>query len=121
MEQNKNENKRGFLKLVMGWPIEKKRIFSISVAIFLTVLVIGINYGVGLVWYEEKPVNVYADKENPINKLSEAFKKNLDIVQPTLDKAFSDKSVWVSTTTEELINEISSSTASTSTSLNVVR
>ena len=107
-----------FLDKVKNWPIEKKRIFSISVAILITVLVIGINYGVGRLWYEEKPENVYADKENPINKLAEEFQKNLDVVQPVLDKAFSDKSVWVSTTTEELINQISSS--SSSTTLNVV-
>ena len=108
------------LDKIKNWPIEKKRIFSISVAIFLTVLIIGINYGLGLIWNVEKSVNAYADKENPINKLAESFQKNLDIVQPVLDKAFSDKSIWVGTTTEELINELSSSTNSSSTTSNIV-
>ncbi len=64
-------------------------------------------------WHDDEPVNVYA--ENPINKLSEEFKKNLDIVQPVLDKAFEDiQSPTTTAAVEQFINSASSSGLSTS-------
>lgn len=103
------------LEKVKNWPIEKKRNFSIIVAVFLTLLVIGINYSVNIFWPDDKPVNVYEAQNNPINKLAESFKKNLDIVQPTIDKAFADmQSPSTTAATEQFIKSISSSSLSTS-------
>lgn len=110
-----------YLDEVKTWPIEKKRKFSIALAVFLTILIIGINYGVGLFWKEEKKESPFANKNNPIKELSESFKKNLEIIQPVVDRAFTDKTVWVGTTTEELLNQMSSTSASSSTSTNIVR
>lgn len=104
-----------YLDVVKKWPIEKKRNFSIIVAVFLTLLIIGINYSVNLVWHDDETVNTYAEKDNPINKLSEEFKKNLDIVQPALDKAFTDmQSPTTTAAAEKFINSMASSSLSTS-------
>src|SRR6187455_1265033 len=110
-----------YLDEIKKWPIEKKRNFSIIVAVFLTLLIVGLNYGVGLVWKEPVRESIFSGENNPINKLSESFKRNLEIIQPMLDKAFGTNSVLMSSTTKSLLEDMASTTSSSSTSSNVVR
>lgn len=102
-----------FFNKIRKWSIEKKRIFAISTALFITILVIFLNSIINTVWPDNsKKVNL-AGKNNPITSLQESFSKIFDEAQPILEKAFGSS-------TQQLIDQDISTSSSFSTTSNIV-
>lgn len=101
-----------FIKGIKSWPIEKKRIFSVSVALILTILIIVLNSGINLLWGDKKTNNI-SDKNNPVNTLSESFSKIFNDFQSVTKQ--------ISSSTTIIMDQINSTSSSLSTGTNVVR
>lgn len=94
--------------------MEKKRIFSISLAIFFTILILIFNYSLNLIWKEEKNnIRIY-DKNSPINTIQESFSKIFSNAKPVLEQVFS------SSTKDKIIDQINLASSSFSTISNIV-
>ena len=100
---------------IKKWPIEKKRIFSISVALFFTILIIILGFNVSSVWKDEA-TNTNLNKDNLINSIQKSISEIFDKAKPILDQAFSS-----STQKEEETGQINSISSSFSTTSNIVR
>ncbi|MFA5651852.1 MAG: hypothetical protein WC933_00615 [Candidatus Paceibacterota bacterium] len=98
-----------FLEKIKGWPIEKKRIFSILLAVFLTILIIVLNSGINLLWKDEAQNKVF-NKNSPINSIKESFSQIFGDVESIAKQ--------VSSSTAQLIDQIKSASSSFSTSSN---
>ena len=95
-----------WLKIIRKWPIEKKRIFSISVAVFLTILIIVLNSAINIIWKDDVPKNNYVQKE-AINSIKESFSDILNTAAPALEQVFGS--------TTEIIDQIKLASTSSST------
>jgi predicted PurR-regulated permease PerM len=102
-----------FLDKVKRWPMKKKRIFSISLAVFLTVLIIVLNSAINLIWKDEM-INKTTNKNNPIKLIQESFSKIFNVAKPALDQVFG------SSTGDKIIDQTNSASSSFSTTSNVV-
>ena len=109
-----------FLSEIKKWPIEKKRIFSISVAVFLTILIIILNSALNLIWKEEVPRNKLLDKNGPINTMQESFSKIFEEAKPALEQIFGTSTDSISGQGGEIVDQINTATTSFSTTSNVV-
>lgn len=117
MNQYKEKNGNFFTETLHGvrkWPLERKRVFSISVAIFLTILIIILNSVINLVWKDE-PKDIIYTKNNPVDTVQESLSKFFNEAKPILDQAFSSSSQY------KIIDQINSTSSSFSTTSNVVR
>jgi hypothetical protein len=102
-----------WLKKIKRWPIEKKRIFAFSGAIFFTILIIIFNSGINVLW-KDKTTNKYIDN-TPFNSIKESLSEIANETKPILEKAFN------STTSRIIIEQNTQSTSSSSTTPNVVK
>jgi predicted PurR-regulated permease PerM len=114
-----------WLNKIKRWPMRKKRIFALFLAIFLTILIIVFNSAMNILW-KDKTKN----SNNPVSSFKSAFSEIFNGANPILDKAFSsttqaelsdqlDKlSASLSSTSVDQINSTSSSSSTTS---NVVK
>lgn len=109
-----------FLSTIKKWPIEKKRIFSISVAIFLTILIIILNSALNLIWKEEVPRNKLLDKNSPINTMQESFSRIFEEAKPALEQIFGTSSDNIGEQGAEIVDQINTATTSFSTTSNIV-
>ena len=112
-----------WLNKIRKWPIEKKRIFSISVAVFLTIIIIILNYGLNLVWRDESN-NIVDTQNNPIDTIQDSLSKIVDQAKPILDQAFSSSTQEMTTQatqTDEIIDQINSTSSSFGTTSDVVQ
>ena len=100
-----------WLKKIKSWPIEKKRIFAFSVAVFLTILVIVFNSALNLIWKSEVS-NKVASQISPISTIEESFSELFSEASPVLSRAISSSS--------EIINQINSTTSSLTATTSVV-
>jgi len=96
---------------IRKWPIEKKRLLSLSLAIFFTVLIIVLNSGLNLIWKSNiKTVNY--EQEKAINAMQESFSQIFKTAQPAIERAISSST--------EIIDQINSASSSFSTTSSVV-
>ncbi len=100
-----------FLDQIKEWSVRKKKIFSITLAVFFTVLIIILNSGINLIWKDETQ-NRNSAANNPINSIEESFSKIFNQIKPVLDQTFSGS------TTEKIIDQINSASSSFSTTSN---
>ena len=100
-----------FLEKIKSWPIEKKRIFSILLAVFLTILIIVLNSGINLLWKDEVQNKVF-NKNSPVNSIKESFSQIFSDVGSVTEQ--------ISSSTAQLIDQIKSASSSFSTSSNIV-
>lgn len=105
------------LDRVKKWPVERKRIFSISLAVFLTILVIILNISINQIWKKDIPVTSYKQKE-AIKSLQESFSQIFEQIKPTLDQF--NSVVASSSNSNEIIDQINATTSSFSTTSNIV-
>lgn len=89
-----------FFKRIKSWSIEKKRFFSISCAIFLTIIIIILNAKVNTVWKKD---NI---KNNSVDNIQNSVLEIVNQAKPLFDQAMSS--------TTEIIDQ-SKGTSSTST------
>ena len=111
-----------WLNKIRKWPIKKKRIFSVSFAIFFTILIIILNYNINLTWKNEPNNHIY-DKNSPISTIQESLSKIFDQAKPALDQIFGTSTGNLSissTSTENAIDQINSTSSSFDTSSNIV-
>lgn len=108
-----------FLEKIRKWPIEKKRIFSISIAIFFTILVIILNSGINIIWKDETK-NTAFDKNNPINLLQDSISKIYNEAKPVLDQVFGSSTNDSSSQTDKIVDQTNSTSSSFSTTSNIV-
>ena len=115
---------KNLIKKIRSWPIEKKRIFSLSLAVFLTVIVIIFNSAIGLIWKNETK-NRSDNANNPFKTIQDSFSEIINIAKPALEKAFSSSTENLSGTStgtgQEIIDQNNLATSSLGTSTNVVR
>ncbi len=78
-----------FINRIREWPIEKKRTFSIVLAIFLTLLIIILNFSINFVWKDETKENILINSNSPINSLQQSFSKIWNEAQPAFNNIFS--------------------------------
>lgn len=108
------------IEKIKKWPTDKKRIFSISVAVFLTILIIILNSAINIIWKEsdQKDNSIY--KKSQTKQIQESFSEIIDNTKNIFDDL---KKNDLATTTEETTqientvnqtNSISSSSISTS-------
>ena len=109
------ESKKSIFSKIRKWPIEKKRVFSISMALFLTILIIILNSGLNLIWKDEtKNTNVY-NKNNPINTIQKSFSDILNEAKPALDQIFGSSTEDISASSapiEKTVDQINSTSSS---------
>ena len=91
------------LDKIKRWPIEKKRIFSISVAVFLTILIIVLNSALNLLWKDDIPKVNYAQNET-ISSMKTSFLDLFNTAAPSLEQAFSSST--------QIIDQINSTSSS---------
>ncbi|MFH1454767.1 MAG: hypothetical protein ABIF22_00340 [bacterium] len=114
-----------FIDKARKWPVEKKRMFSIVLAIFFTFLIIIFNSGINLIWKDETQ-NITFSKNGPINSIQKSFSEILNKAKPMLEQVFSsstEASSIMSGQTEgtgEIIDQTNSTSSSFSTTSNVV-
>ena len=96
-----------FIDKIRKWPAKKKRIFSISLAIFLTFLILILNSAINLIWKDEVKV-----KDNSLYSLKESISEIVNQSKPLIDQTISSST--------EIIDQINSASSSTSTSTNIV-
>lgn len=108
-------NKNNLIGGIRKWPAEKKRIFSIALALFITFLIIIFNAGMNLLWKDETKVV----KNNPLNSLQESFSKVVEQASPTLEQVFS-ATQEMATQTQAIIDQINAAPSSFSTTSNIV-
>ena|ERR1035437_7700508 len=102
---------KNWIKKIKSWSIEKKRIFSISIALVLTILIIVFNSGINLLWKDKtQKKNI----DTPLNSIQKSFSEIINESKPIFEKAFS------SSTFNEIVKQNSQSTSSSSTSTNIV-
>jgi predicted PurR-regulated permease PerM len=106
---------------IRKWPIEKKRIFSISLALFFTVLVIILNFVLNMMWKAEEPSNRLSDENSSISDIQESFSKIFQEAKPALDQIFSSSTDTIPQSPREIIDQINSTSTSFSTTSDVVR
>ena len=94
---------------IRKWSIERKRIFSISIAIFLTILIIILNSGINILWKKESN-NRFSAENNSINLIKESFKKIFDIAKPALEQAISSSTEIFSALSAQPASSTSSTT-----------
>jgi len=100
-----------FLEKMKKWPIDKKRIFSLSLAIFITVLILIISLKINSIGkFESQGINNI--QNNPISSLQESFSQIFNEAKPMLDQVIGSSS--------QLIEQINSTSSSFSSSSNVV-
>ena len=97
---------------IRNWPIEKKKFFSILIAIVLTILIVVLNMYFNSIWQDETPKTNYL-QENAINSMQKSFSNVLNEIQPTINHAISSST--------QLLDEIKSASSSVSSSSNVVQ
>ena len=105
---------------IRKWPIEKKRIFSILVAVFLTILIIVLNSALNIIWKDETKNIPLNNKNSPINTIQESFSKIFSEAKPILDQAFGSSTSGQLNQTGEIIDQINSTSSSFSTTSNIV-
>lgn len=103
---------------IRKWPIERKRIFSVLLAVFLTVLIIIFNFSFNSIW-KDNTKNTFINN-NSINKIQKSFSEIIDESTPILEQIFSTSSQETITETDKIIDQINSASSSLSTSSNVV-
>jgi len=96
---------------IRKWPIEKKRLLSLSLAIFFTVLVIVLNSGLNLIWKSNTKIVNY-EQEKAINVMQESFSQIFKTAQPVIERAIGSST--------EIIDQINSASSSFSTTSSVV-
>lgn len=118
MNLNREKNNNFLSKIlhqIKGWPIEKKRTFSLSLALFFTILIIILNSAFNLVWKDDvKKINYVQD--NAISSMKKSFSEILNTTKPAIDRIFSSSSQ-----VSEIVDQINSTSSSFSTSANVVQ
>ena len=110
MNQNQDKNKNFFIAVftsIKKWSIEKKRIFSLIVAVVLTILIIVLTSAINLLWKEEVPKKIY-DKNSPTNTIKDSFSEIFDQIQSV--------TALISSSTSQAQNQINSAPSSLSTS-----
>jgi hypothetical protein len=105
---------------IKKWSIKKKRIFTISVALFLTILIIFLNSVINSLWKDETKDNNFSGKNNPITSIKESFEKMFEQAKPILEQAFSSSTQNIATETEKIIDQNNSTSSSFSTTSNIV-
>jgi predicted PurR-regulated permease PerM len=109
------------LAKIKKWPQEKKRIFSISLAIFVTILVIVLNSAINIIWKDD--AKIIKPKNDSLNSLQQSISQIVNEVQPVFDRVFSTTSSTtqnITTKTEEIIEQNNSTSSSFSTTSNIV-
>lgn len=103
------------IEKIKKWPTDKKRFFSISIAVFLTILIIVLNSAVNTVWKENKQKNNSIYKNSQIKQIQESFSEIINNANKTLDdlKANNLATTTSQTTqTENTTNQTNSTSSS---------
>lgn len=107
-----------WLKKIKKWSAEKKRIFALCVAIFLTILVLVLNSAISSLW-KGKITNKYVDN-SPFTSIKESFSEMFSKEKPLLMQALSSSTQAIKQTNQQASTSIATSsdqTNSTSSSL----
>ncbi len=107
-----------WLKKIKRWSAEKKRIFALCVAIFLTILVLVLNSAISSLW-KGKITNKYVDN-SPFTSIKESFSEMFSKEKPLLMQALSSSTQAIKQTNQQASTSIATSsdqTNSTSSSL----
>jgi predicted PurR-regulated permease PerM len=110
----------GIFNKIKKWSIKKKRIFAISIALFLTILVIVLNSVINSLWKDEARKNNFSDKNNPITSIKELFTKIINEAKPILGQVFGSSTQDKSSGTSQIIDQNNSTSSSFSTTSNIV-
>jgi predicted PurR-regulated permease PerM len=108
------------LSKIKKWPIERKRTLAISLALFLTIIVIVINSLINSIWPDNSKKANLSGNNNPLKSLEESFSKIFEQAKPILDRAFSSSTQNTATDTSLIIDQNNSTSSSLSTSSNIV-
>ncbi len=108
------------IRKIRRWPTEKRRIFSILLAIFLTIFIIILNSGINLIWKDDAKNNDFM-KNNAINSIQESLSGIINEAKPAFDNIFGSSTNKSATGTEEIIDQSNATSSSFSTTSNVVR
>lgn len=100
-----------WLKDIKKWSDKKKRIFAVSLALFITILAIVLNVGINVSQNKNK-INT-ADRQ--LDSVGKSFIKIFTDVQPIIESVFS------STTKEKINKQILIASSSFSSSTNIVK
>ena len=100
-----------FLNKIRKWSIENKRIFSILMALFLTILIIVLNLGINSFWKKDTPKTNYAQTE-AIDSMQKSFQKIFEQTQPALDQLLGISTADTATQTGEIVDQINSTSSS---------
>ena len=111
--------KMKFLEKLKKWPIGKKRIFSVSLALFLTVFIIIVNFGINSVWVDDVKYEGII-KNNSIDSLQESLKQIINQARPVLDQTFGSSTASTSAQNGTTTYQINSTSSSFSTGTNIV-
>ena len=107
-----------FLEKIKRWPFGKKRIFSIFSAIFLTILIIIFNQSINSIWKNDASSEIV--KNNQINSIQESLSQIISQATPILDQAFGSSTEDMATQTANSIDQINSTTSSSTATSSVV-
>ncbi len=128
MNQEKEKNKNIFGKTlyrIKKWSAEKKRIFALCMAIFLTILVLVLNSAISSLW-KGKITNKYVDN-SPFTSIKESFSEMFSKENPILMQALSSSTQAINQTSSQSSSssatssdQMNSASSSLSSSTNVV-
>jgi predicted PurR-regulated permease PerM len=99
-----------FIKKIRSWPIKKKRAFSISVALFITILIIIFNTAINLIWENEVEVKT----NNSFISVAKSFSKIFEEAEPIFNKIINNSR------NSDIINQTNSTSSIFSTTSNIV-
>ncbi len=94
-----------FINEIKKWPLQKKRNFSLFLAILLTVLVIILNFALNAVWSEKK--DDIPRKNAQFESMKNSFSEIFDQAGSALEQTFSSST--------EIIEQIKLASTSSST------
>ncbi len=120
MNQIKEKNKNIISKTlywIHGWSIEKKRVFAISSAVFLTILIIVLSFSINSIWKDEVKIVPY-DQINPIKSIQESFSEIENDAKPVLEQVFGSSTENIASGTEQTTDQNISTSSSVSSSSN---
>jgi predicted PurR-regulated permease PerM len=117
MNQDRKEKDNFFIKTlnrIRKWPDERKRNFSLMIAILLTILIIVFNVAVNMLWKDNVPKKNY--QKEPFSEMKESFSQAFSSSESMIQQASSNTAQIVSqlSTTSSSFASTTSSTSTTS-------
>jgi len=99
------------LDKIKKWPIERKRVFAISLTVFLTILIIILSLVINSIGKDGTKIIPY-NQTDPIKSIKESFTQIINEAKPILNQVFSSSTKNTASGTEQIIDQNNSASSS---------